>query len=77
MLRDRGYFLLEAISHFKANGVETISRYKHKTSGSHFGGGDGVLRVRRRRERDPEGHVTAKRRGGVCGSGRETGAREA
>ena len=49
----------------------------NSASGSHFGGGDGVLRVRRRRERDPEGHVTAKRRGGVCGSGRETGAREA
>ena len=32
VLRDRGYFLLEAISNFKANGVETISRYKHKTA---------------------------------------------
>jgi hypothetical protein len=32
VLRDRGYFLLEAISHFKANGVETISRYKHQTA---------------------------------------------
>jgi hypothetical protein len=32
VLRDRGYFLLEAISHFKAHGVETISRYKHKTA---------------------------------------------
>jgi len=32
VLRDRGYFLLEAISNFKAKGVETISRYKHKTT---------------------------------------------
>jgi hypothetical protein len=32
VLRDRGYFLLEAISNFKTQGVETISRYKHKTA---------------------------------------------
>ena len=32
VLRDRGYFLLEAISYFKTQGVETISRYKHKTA---------------------------------------------
>lgn len=32
ILRDRGYFLIEAIGAFKANGIETISRYKHATA---------------------------------------------
>ena len=31
LLRDRGYFLLSAIAMHKAQGVDTISRYKHKT----------------------------------------------
>jgi len=31
LLRDRGYFVLSVISMHKANGVDTISRYKHKT----------------------------------------------
>jgi hypothetical protein len=31
VLRDRGYFLLSTIAMHKANNVETISRYKHKT----------------------------------------------
>ncbi len=31
ILRDRGYFVLSSISMHKANGVDTISRYKHKT----------------------------------------------
>lgn len=31
VLRDRGYFLLSVIAMHKANNVETISRYKHKT----------------------------------------------
>jgi hypothetical protein len=32
VLRDRGYFLLEAIARLKTNGVDTISRYKHMTT---------------------------------------------
>lgn len=32
ILRDRGYFLIEAIGAFKANGIQTISRYKHVTT---------------------------------------------
>jgi hypothetical protein len=32
ILRDRGYFLIEAIGAFKVNGIETISRYKHVTT---------------------------------------------
>lgn len=32
VLRDRGYFLLEAIEKLKMNGVDTISRYKHVTT---------------------------------------------
>jgi hypothetical protein len=32
ILRDRGYFLIEAIGAFKGNGIETISRYKHVTT---------------------------------------------
>ena len=31
ILRDRGYFLVSAMTMHKANGVDTISRYKHKT----------------------------------------------
>lgn len=32
ILRDRGYFLLEAIAAFKKEGTDTISRYKHNTT---------------------------------------------
>lgn len=32
ILRDRGYFLIEAIGAFKVDGIETISRYKYITT---------------------------------------------